>query len=72
MTYLNQQISHDVKNLGEGYRIGHSFFCPDGQVSEYGEEWYKLIIKHEIEPLIREYWFDDVDKAQAAIDALLK
>jgi len=72
MTHLNKQISSDLKNLGEGFRIGHSFFCPDGQKQEYGDEWYELVIKHEIEPLIREYWFDDIDKAEASINNLLK
>jgi len=72
MTYLNKQISSDLKNLGDGYRIGHSFFCPVEQRAEYGNDWYELIVKHEIEPLIREYWFDDVDKAEASINALLK
>jgi 5-methylcytosine-specific restriction enzyme B len=72
MTNLNKQISQDTKNLGEGYRIGHSFFCPDEQSAKYDEEWYSLIIKQEIEPLIKEYWFDDMDKVQAAIEAILK
>lgn len=71
MSYLNSQISKDEKNLGSGYRIGHSFFCPDGQRPKYGEDWYKQIIKHEIEPLIHEYWFDDKDKAESAIRHLL-
>jgi len=67
MSYLNSQISKDEKNLGSGYRIGHSFFCPDGQQSSYGIDWYKRIVRHEIEPLINEYWFDDKDKAESAI-----
>lgn len=71
MSYLNSQISKDEKNLGSGYRIGHSFFCPDDQRPKYGEDWYKQIIKHEIEPLIHEYWFDDKDKAESAIRRLL-
>jgi 5-methylcytosine-specific restriction protein B len=67
MNYLNSQISKDEKNLGSGYRIGHSFFCPDGKQSSYGLNWYKRIVRHEIEPLINEYWFDDKDKAESAI-----
>jgi len=72
MTLLNQQISEDTKNLGRGYRIGHSFFCPDGNNSEVGEQWYSLVIRHEIGPLLKEYWLDDSKKAEAEIDALLE
>ena len=25
----------------------------------YDESWYRMVIKSEIEPLLREYWFDD-------------
>ena len=67
MSYLNSQISKDEKNLGSGYRIGHSFFCPDGEQSSYDVNWYKRVVRHEIEPLVNEYWFDNKDKAEAAI-----
>jgi len=67
MNDLNRQIAKDEKNLGAGYRIGHSFFCPDGVHDTYGFSWYKRIIEHEIRPLIHEYWFDDMDKAELAI-----
>jgi 5-methylcytosine-specific restriction protein B len=71
MNYLNSQISKDEKNLGKGYRMGHSFFCPDGKQASYDDKWYKQIVQHEIVPLINEYWFDDKDKAESAIKHLL-
>ena len=28
MNALNEVIAADTKNLGPGYQIGHSYFCP--------------------------------------------
>lgn len=71
MSYLNNQIASDNSNLGEGYRIGHSFFCPpNGDGSKCNMDWYNRVIRYEIEPLLREYWFEDRDKAEAAIRRL--
>jgi 5-methylcytosine-specific restriction protein B len=72
MINLNKKISSDSKNLGEGYRIEHSFFCPDGKKEKYDEEWFQLIVKHEIESLLKEYWFDDTDKALTEVANILK
>ncbi len=71
MQYLNQQIAKDTSNLGKGYCIGHSFFCPEIK-GDYGEGWYQEVIKFEIAPLIREYWFDKPEKVASTIDRLLK
>jgi hypothetical protein len=67
---LNLQISADKRNLGHGFVIGHSFFCPKGQVTDENR-WYRSIIRYEIQPLLNEYWFDDQDKANKAIKRLL-
>jgi 5-methylcytosine-specific restriction protein B len=70
MAYVNAEISDDSKNLGPGYRIGHSFFCPhDGAVPD--DAWYARVIRNEIAPLLEEYWFDDPDKAKRYRDTLL-
>ncbi len=69
-TALNQQIADD-KNLGKGFCIGHSFFCPNHAQPMYDEQWYRQVIKYEIQPLLEEYWFDDSDKAAAAVRRLL-
>lgn len=68
---LNDAIASDQKNLGPGFCIGHSFFCPNGNVNNCDEAWFQMIVKREIAPLLREYWFDDESKAQQKIDALL-
>lgn len=59
---LNEAIADD-ETLGDGYRVGHSFFC--GLQSEEGVDAKRLrnIVEYEIVPLLREYWFDDLEKA---------
>jgi MoxR-like ATPase len=66
---LNETIEKD-RALGEGFSIGHSFFCPDDQQGRADEQWYRRVIETEIEPLINEYWFDKPDRAQELIKAL--
>ena len=59
---LNSAISSDPA-LGSGFRIGHSYFCnPDATAAS--------VLRYEIEPLIREYWFDDSDRAEEEIKKL--
>jgi len=72
MTELNKRISEDTKNLGPGYQIGHSYFCPNATEESYNEEWYLSVIKSEIKPLLKEYWFDDPQKVDTLIDYLKK
>ena len=70
MTALNQQISGDSQ-LGEAFRVGHSFFCPSGKdFSTLDEQWYRDIVDTEIKPLLGEYWYDDRDKAKIAFEKL--
>jgi MoxR-like ATPase len=70
MTTLNEEIVAD-RNLGAGFEIGHSFFCPTGQRLVLDWSWYESVIQREIAPLIREYWFDDLEKAEQKIATLL-
>jgi 5-methylcytosine-specific restriction enzyme B len=66
---LNKRIEKD-KNLGKGFKIGHSYFCPQpSQKADLG--WFKNVIISEIDPLLKEYWFDNLDEAQKAIERLL-
>ena len=59
---LNSVISSDPA-LGSGFRIGHSYFCnPDATAAS--------VLRYEIEPLIREYWFDDSGRAEEEIKKL--
>ncbi len=70
MNVLNAQIGED-SDLGNGYQMGHSFFTPNKN-GEYDVNWYSQIIKYEVEPLIREYWFDNINKVESAIEELKK
>lgn len=67
MDEVNQEIANDVVNLGKGFEIGHSYFCPDDQVTDE-QSWYERVIRLEIKPLLSEYWFDQEDK----VDDLLR
>jgi hypothetical protein len=70
MAELNAEIAKDAKNLGPGFVIGHSFFCPpDGTICD--EAWYKGVIEAEIAPLLHEFWFDAPQRANRLIDRLL-
>ena len=68
---VNEKISGDTKNLGKGYRIGHSYFCPVDSDREYDEIWYRTIVKSEIKPLLQEYWFDNTERVDEYIKYLL-
>jgi 5-methylcytosine-specific restriction protein B len=71
MTALNQEIKEDAL-LGENYQIGHSFFCPKGDnFAGLDKKWYQAIVRTEILPLLKEYWFDNRTKAEEAERRLL-
>lgn len=67
---LNEIIQKDSRNLGKGYRIGHSFFCPESDTTA-DETWYRDLVEFEIAPLLREYWMDNGSKAESEIETLL-
>lgn len=57
---LNKEITDDPA-LGSGFQIGHSYFCNnDGE--EITNEWLMSVVKYEIIPLLKEYWFDEQNK----------
>ena len=70
MERLNQVITADTKNLGPGYQIGHSYFCPRNDIKP-DTKWFRRIMESEIVPLIREYWIDNEEKVQEQRSALL-
>lgn len=71
MSALNQIIKADPL-LGENYQIGHSYFCPKGEsFTKLDEAWYQRIVRTEIVPLLKEYWFDNPKKAEDAERELL-
>ena len=70
MNALNEVIAADTKNLGPGYQIGHSYFCPRNGIKP-DDDWYRRVIESEIVPLIQEYWFDNEQKVKEQRSALL-
>lgn len=52
---LNNAISND-EALGDGFRIGHSYFCTDDEITD---NWLNSIVEYELIPLLKEYWFDE-------------
>ena len=70
MAALNRQIADDTKNLGPGYQIGHSYFCP-GDGIKPDDAWFRRVVDSEIVPLLQEYWLDDDRKVQQQREALL-
>jgi len=67
---LNVEICRDVRSLGRGYQIGHSFFCDKPIVSD-ATKWYSEIVNFELKPLLEEYWMDDSKKAAEEVAKLL-
>jgi hypothetical protein len=66
---LNQLIRDDA-GLGSGYLIGHSYFCAVSR-GKLDDDWYERIIRHELEPLLHEYWYDRTERAEEAVALLL-
>ena len=57
---LNELISKD-ESLGDGFRIGHSYFCTDSEITDI---WLTSVVNFEILPLLSEYWFDEKSKVE--------
>lgn len=55
---LNQTIAED-DCLGEGFCIGHSYFC---NLKDIEEKLLASIVEYELIPLLKEYWFDEPNK----------
>jgi 5-methylcytosine-specific restriction protein B len=68
---LNQVIGNERRDLGPGFQIGHSYFCPVSPIST-DAEWYLNVINTEIKPLIEEYWFDSPEKVDTLLAQLLE
>ncbi len=65
---LNDDIAAD-ETLGEGFAIGHSYFCGLDKESATDAK-LSAIVEYELIPLIKEYWFDDQVKVREWSDAL--
>ena len=63
---LNHAIAAD-ESLGEGFCIGHSYFC---NLSEASDAALRNIMDYKLSQLLREYWYDDRTKANDWISRL--
>lgn len=63
---LNDEIASD-ESLGEGFRIGHSYFC---NLKAATDQTLSEIVEFEIIPLLEEYWFDEPSKVKTWADNL--
>ena len=71
MRELNRKIREDPL-LGENYEIGHSFLLARGDnFAGLDRNWYEGVIRTEIVPLLKEYWFDNPKTAEEAEKRLL-
>lgn len=66
---LNTEICKD-DSLGSGFEIGHSYFC--GKAENMTDSTIRGIVKYDILPTIREYWFDNEKKANEWSDRIIK
>ena len=66
---LNSEICKD-DSLGSGFEIGHSYFC--GKPENMTDSAIRGIVKYDILPTIREYWFDNEKKANEWSDRIIK
>jgi 5-methylcytosine-specific restriction protein B len=57
VTKVNSKIKDDP-NLGEGFQIGHSYFCTI-IAGEDENKWWNEILCFELKPLLEEIWFDE-------------
>ena len=59
---LNNVIADD-ESLGEGFCIGHSYFC-NLMTETIDDQVLSGIIEYELIPLLKEYWFDESEKVR--------
>ncbi len=67
---VNEKIKAD-SNLGEGFQIGHSYFCNFSN-TEDENIWWQEIIDFELKPLLEEIWFDELNNVSEMIRLLSK
>lgn len=57
---INATIAAD-ESLGEGFCIGHSYFC---NLKKVTQQALSGIVEYELIPLLKEYWFDEPTKVR--------
>ncbi|RYG37903.1 AAA family ATPase [bacterium] len=72
LTELNRNIE-EAKELGPQFRVGHSYVTPAaGALIGDPVAWYSRVVRHEIAPLLEEYWFDNPARAREETEKLLQ
>lgn len=69
MLALNKEIADEKRFLGPGFMLGHSYFDKKEEAQTY-KDWFSSILQAEIAPLLKEYWFDDKEKAESLIEKI--
>ena len=65
---LNRVIAED-ESLGEGFCIGHSYFC-NMEADSCTDAALASIVDYELIPMLKEYWFDEPGKVRDWTDRL--
>ena len=65
---LNRAIAED-ESLGEGFCIGHSYFC-NMEADSCTDAALASIVDYELIPMLKEYWFDEPGKVREWADRL--
>ncbi|PKL84731.1 MAG: hypothetical protein CVV22_11535 [Ignavibacteriae bacterium HGW-Ignavibacteriae-1] len=68
VTKVNTKIKDDI-NLGEGFQIGHSYFCTFNN-GEDENQWWDEILNFELKPLLEEIWFDETATVETQLEIL--
>lgn len=66
---MNEQIAA-AASLGKSFRIGHSYFTPEGEASELWP-WFEAVVETSVAPQLREYWYDRPEAVDAIVAQLL-
>ena len=65
---LNKVIESD-DSLGPGFCIGHSYLCNKDK-TDVDSDWLRRVVKFDIAPMLREYWFDNDTKFNNEVQKL--
>mgnify|MGYP003235553129 CR=1 FL=1 len=66
--FLNQAILKD-ESLGEGFMVGHSYFC---DLKDSDDITLSNIVEYKLIEFLKEYWFDEPSKINTWSEALRK
>lgn len=70
MKNLNDKIS-TYPTLGPAFTIGHSYLTTSQSIKDdQADKWFTNIVKTEIMPLLKEYWFHEPKQIEEAMEML--